>query len=111
MAAVEFDDESLVSVDGVDFVAGDLLVSLGEREVVVLQKAGEGVFEVGAGGAPLGRELRCGRPGYRVKRVVSSAGVTRRWTWASLSARVSALAGRTSARSTSVRAGVVTWMP
>ena len=32
LAAVEFDDEFLFSVDGVDFVAGDLLVELGERE-------------------------------------------------------------------------------
>jgi hypothetical protein len=51
------------------------------------------------------------RPGYRVRRVVSSAGVTRRRTLASLRARVSALSGRTSARSTRVRAGVVTGMP
>jgi hypothetical protein len=29
------------------------------------------------------------RPGYRVRRVVSSLAVTRRWTWASLRARVS----------------------
>ena len=57
LAAVEFDDEALLSVDGVDFVAGDLLISLGEREAVVFQEAGEVVFEVGAGGAPLGREL------------------------------------------------------
>jgi catechol 2,3-dioxygenase-like lactoylglutathione lyase family enzyme len=40
------------------------------------------------------------RRGYRVRRVVSSAGVTRRRTWASLRARVSALGFRTSARST-----------
>jgi hypothetical protein len=58
LAAVEFDDELLFSVDGVDFVAGDVLVSLGEWEAVVFEEAGEGVFEVGAGGcgAPLGRE-------------------------------------------------------
>jgi len=30
LAAVEFDDELCGSVDGVDFVAGDLLVSFGE---------------------------------------------------------------------------------
>jgi hypothetical protein len=52
-----FDDEVLGSVDGVDFVAGDLLVSLREWEVVALEEAGEVVFEVGAGGALLGREL------------------------------------------------------
>jgi hypothetical protein len=57
LAAVEFDDESLLSVDGVDFVAGDLLVALGEREAVMIEEAGEVVFEVGAGGAPFGREL------------------------------------------------------
>ena len=111
LAAVEFDDEVVVSVDGVDFVAGDLLVSLGEWEVVAFEEAGEVVFEVGAGGALLGRELDVRRPGYLVKRVVSSAAVTSRWTWASLTARVSCLGLRTSARSTSVRAGVVTRMP
>ena len=57
LAAVEFDDEFLCAVDGVDFVAGDLLISLGEREAVALEEAGEVVFEVGAGGAPFGREL------------------------------------------------------
>ena len=51
--AVEFDDEFLFSVDGVDFVAGDGLVELGEREAVALEEADEVVFEVGAGGAPL----------------------------------------------------------
>jgi hypothetical protein len=59
LAAVEFDDQVVGSVDGVDFVAGYVLVSLGEREVVALEEAGEAVFEVGAGGAPLRRELRC----------------------------------------------------
>ena len=56
MAAVEFDDEVLGSVDGVDFVAGDLLVELGEGEVVACEEAEEAVFEVGAGGALVGRE-------------------------------------------------------
>ena len=56
LAAVEFDDEALLAVDGVDLVAGDLLVSLGEREVVAFEEAGEAVLEVGAGGAPLRRE-------------------------------------------------------
>ena len=55
LAAVEFDDEFLCSVDGVDFVAGDGWL-LGEREAVAFEEAGEVVFEVGAGGAPLGRE-------------------------------------------------------
>ena len=41
LAAVEFDDESLLAVDGVDFVAGDGLVELGEREVVALEEADE----------------------------------------------------------------------
>jgi hypothetical protein len=45
LAAVEFDDEPLRSVDGVDFVAGDGLVSLGEWEVVALEEAAEVVFE------------------------------------------------------------------
>ena len=56
MAAVEFDDEALLAVDGVDFVAGDGLVPLGEREAVALEEAGEVVFEVGAGGARVWRE-------------------------------------------------------
>ena len=59
LAAVEFDDELVLSVDGVDFVAGDVLVELGEREAVALEEADEAVFEVGAGGALLGRES-CG---------------------------------------------------
>ncbi len=58
MAAVEFDDELVFAVDGVDFVAGNRLVELGEWEVVALEEADEAVFEVGAGGALLGRELR-----------------------------------------------------
>jgi hypothetical protein len=58
LAAVEFDDEVVFSVDGVDFVAGDGLVALGEREFVALEEADEVVFEGGFGGAPLGRELR-----------------------------------------------------
>jgi sulfur carrier protein ThiS len=59
LAAVELDDEVVGSVDGVDFVAGYLLVALRERQVVALEEAGEVVFEVGAGGcgAPFGREL------------------------------------------------------
>ncbi len=57
LAAVEFDDESLSPVDGVDFVAGDVLVELGEWEAVSLEEADEAVFEVGAGGALLGRAL------------------------------------------------------
>jgi hypothetical protein len=46
LAAVEFDDEALFSVDGVDFVAGDGLVELGERKLVALEEADEVVFEV-----------------------------------------------------------------
>ena len=111
LAAVEFDDEVVLAVDGVDFVAGDLLIELGEREAVALEEAAEVVFEVGLGGAPLRREASCAAARYRVKRVVSSAGLTSRWTCASLRARVSCLGVRTSARSTSVRAGVVTRMP
>jgi len=45
LAAVEFDDEVLVAVDGVDFVAGDGLVELGEREAVAFEEADEVVFE------------------------------------------------------------------
>ena len=56
LAAVEFDDELLFAVDGVDFVAGYQLVELGERQAVALEEADEVVFEGGAGGAPLGRQ-------------------------------------------------------
>ena len=56
LAAVEFDDEPLVSVDGVDFVAGYDLVELREWQVVALEEADEAVLEVGAGGAPLRRQ-------------------------------------------------------
>jgi hypothetical protein len=59
LAAVEFDDEVVFSVDGVDFVAGDGLVALGERELVAFEKAGEVVFQGGFGGAPLGRQPGC----------------------------------------------------
>ena len=59
LAAVEFDDQFLLAVDGVDFVAGDLLVEFGEGEVVAFEEADEAVFEVRAGGARLGREV-CG---------------------------------------------------
>ena len=62
LAAVEFDDEVLGAVDGVDFVALDALVQLGARELVALEEAAEVVFEVGASGAPVWRELRCGGP-------------------------------------------------
>jgi hypothetical protein len=55
LAAVEFDDESLLSVDGVDFVAGYLLVELREWEAVAFEEANEVVFEGRAGGAPLRR--------------------------------------------------------
>ena len=57
LAAVEFDDEVVFSVDGVDFVAGDLLVELGEWEAVAFEEADEVVFQGRTGGAPLGREL------------------------------------------------------
>ena len=63
LAAVEFDDEALVAVDGVDLMACDGLVELGERELVALEETGEVVFEMGAV-APLcgvSREVR--RPG------------------------------------------------
>jgi len=46
LAAVEFDDEHCGSVDGVDLVAGDLLVSLAEWQAVALEEADEAVFEV-----------------------------------------------------------------
>jgi hypothetical protein len=45
LAAVEFDDEVVGSVDGVDFVAGDGLVALGEWEVVAFEEADEAVLE------------------------------------------------------------------
>ena len=54
LAAVEFDDEFLLAVDGVDFVAGDALVELREWEAVALEEADEAVLEVGAGGALFG---------------------------------------------------------
>ena len=57
LAAVEFDDELVGPVDGVDFVAGDGLVELGKRQVVALEEADEAVLQGGAGGAPFGREL------------------------------------------------------
>ena len=56
LVAVEFDDEVLVAVDGVDFVAGDGLVAFGEWEAVAFEEAGEVVLEVGLGGAPLRRQ-------------------------------------------------------
>ena len=56
LVAVEFDDEVVFPVDGVDFVAGYLLVELGEGELVVFEEADEAVFQFGTGGAPLGRE-------------------------------------------------------
>jgi hypothetical protein len=46
LAAVEFDDEVVLAVDGVDFVAGDHLVELGEWEFVALEEADEVVFEI-----------------------------------------------------------------
>ena len=111
LAAVEFDDEVVVSVDGVDFVAGDRLVELGEREVVALEEADEVVFEVGAGGAPLGREL-----GGAAARVSGEEGGQLVGGDESLDLGLvegsgELLGGRTSARSTSVRRGVVTRMP
>ena len=50
-AAVELDDQALVSVQHVDLLAGDLLVDLGSWEVVAVDEAEELVFEVGAGRA------------------------------------------------------------
>ena len=41
LAAVELDDEFLFAVDGVDFVAGDGLVELGEWEAVAFEEANE----------------------------------------------------------------------
>jgi hypothetical protein len=52
LAAVELDHELLFAVDGVDFVAGDLLVELGEWQVVAFEEADEAVFEGGAGWRP-----------------------------------------------------------
>jgi hypothetical protein len=46
LAAVEFDDEVVLAVDGVDFVAGDGLVELGEWEFVALEEADEVVFQI-----------------------------------------------------------------
>jgi hypothetical protein len=45
LAAVEFDYQELFSVDGVDSVAGDGLVEVGERELVAFDEAHEVVFE------------------------------------------------------------------
>ena len=52
LPAVELDDEVLFFVDGVDLVARDDLVELGEWQVVALEEADEAVLEGGAGGAP-----------------------------------------------------------
>jgi hypothetical protein len=52
LAAVEFDDEPFGSVDGVDFVASDELVQLGQREVVVFEEGDEAVLEGGSGWRP-----------------------------------------------------------
>jgi hypothetical protein len=92
-------------------VAGDGLVSLGEGEAVALEEADEAVLELGACGAPLWRELRgaaariggeeggqlAGRDEPLDLRLVEGSGEL---SWA-----------RDVARSTSVRAGVVTRMP
>ena len=45
LAAVEFDDEVLGSVDRVDLVAGYLLVELREWQPVALEEADEAIFE------------------------------------------------------------------
>ena len=45
LAAVELDD-AVFSAHSVDFVAGDGLVELGERELVAFEEADEVVFEV-----------------------------------------------------------------
>ncbi len=74
--------------NGVELVAGYGLVELGAWEAVAREEADEGGFEVervAVSVAPrfgVRREVR--RPGYPVRRVVSSAAVTRRRTWASL---------------------------
>ena len=47
---------SSMTSDGVDFVAGYLLVELRERQAVSLEEAEEAVFEVGSGGALFGRQ-------------------------------------------------------
>jgi hypothetical protein len=44
LSAVEFDDEVLGAVDGVDFVAGYVLIQLGEQEVVALEEPDETVL-------------------------------------------------------------------
>jgi hypothetical protein len=50
-AAVELDDQSLVSPQHVDLVAGDSLVDLGSGQVVSVDEANEQVLERGAGRA------------------------------------------------------------
>jgi hypothetical protein len=50
-AAVELDDEALVSPEHVDLVAGDVLVDLRSWEAVALDEAEEPVLEAGAGWA------------------------------------------------------------
>ena len=113
LAAVEFDDEVLGSVDGVDFVAGNGLVSLGEWEVVALEEAGEVVFEVGAGGALFGREARCAAAWISGEEVASSSGGDEPLDLGLVESpgELVGVEEDTSARSTSVRAGVVTGMP
>ena len=45
LAAVEFDDELVFSVDGVDLVTGYELIELWEWETVALEEADEAVLE------------------------------------------------------------------
>ena len=73
LAAVEFDDEVLFSVDGVDFVAGYLWFARGV-EAVAFEEADEVVFEGERVAPRSGVSCEVRRPGYRVRRVVSSAG-------------------------------------
>ena len=112
LAAVEFDDEVVFSVDGVDFVAGYLLVELREWQAVAFEEADEAVFEVGARGAPLGRELGCAPARISGEEGGQFFGRGEPLDLGLVEGSGEGFVGvRTSARSTRVRAGVVTRMP
>ena len=111
LAAVEFDDELVGSVDGVDFVAGYVLIELGEREVVAFEEADEVVFEVGAGGAPFRREASCASAWVPGEEGGQLGGGDEPEDLGLVEGSGELVGVRTSARSTSVRSGVVTLMP
>ena len=111
LAAVEFDDELLFAVDGVDLVAGYVLVELRERQAVALEEADEVFLEVGLGGAPLGREASGAAARVSGEEGGQLVGRDEPLDLGLVESPGELFGGRTSARSTSVRAGVVTRIP